>query len=77
MLDQATICFSGSFEIFATGDAHGNVVRQSVPTTPILWSDDFAPYSVIGDTKWSDTIVIAEVLIEASLQPFINVIDVV
>ena len=55
---------SGDFEIFETNGPHGKVMRQSVPEVPICWSGDFAPFSVIGDEKWSDTIVSAEVLIE-------------
>ena len=55
---------SGSFEIYATGGPQGNVMRQSVPIQPILWTNDFAPYSVIGDAKWSDTVVSVQVFIE-------------
>ena len=39
-------------------------MRQMVPEVPICWSGDFAPYSVIGDVSWSDTVVSASVLIE-------------
>ena len=39
-------------------------MRQVVPEVPICWSGDYAPFSVIGDEKWSDTVVSAEVLIE-------------
>ena len=42
-------------------------MRQSVPVLPILWSSDFAPFSVIGDFKWSNTLVTAFVLIEVHL----------
>ena len=55
---------AGSFEIYAAGGTQGNVMRQVVPEKPICWSGDFAPYSIIGDNTWSDTVVSAEVLIE-------------
>ena len=54
----------GSFEIFDSNGPHGLVMRQTVPEVPICWSGDFAPFSVIGDYKWSDTVVSAAVLLE-------------
>ncbi len=67
MVVEPALCLSlrvGSFEIFAAGGERGNVMRQSVPQLPICWEGDFAPYSIIGDVKWDDTIVTADVLIE-------------
>jgi galactosylceramidase len=61
---------AGSFEIFATNSSRGNVMRQSVPTLPICWEGDYAPYSVIGDVTWSDTFVSADVMIEVSFNTF-------
>ena len=57
---------AGSFEIVDSGASHGLVMRQMAPLLPICWSSDFAPFSVIGDTKWSDTLVSVSVLIEAT-----------
>jgi hypothetical protein len=58
---------AGSFEIvLATNTTHGKVMRQAVPSVPICWSGDFAPFTIIGDTQWSDTVVSAEVLIETT-----------
>jgi galactosylceramidase len=54
----------GAFEIYATNSTRGNVMRQSVPELPICWSGDYAPFSVIGSEKWSDTIVSVDVLLE-------------
>jgi hypothetical protein len=39
-------------------------MRQVVPELPICWSGDFAPFSVIGDASWSDTVISSDVLIE-------------
>ena len=64
---------TGSFEIAAGDSAHGRVMRQSVPALPIIYDSDFAPFSVIGDYKWSDTNVSAEVLIETSGAAFVGV----
>eukprot|EP00042_Codosiga_hollandica_P057702 m.858006 g.858006 ORF g.858006 m.858006 type:complete len:846 (-) comp59651_c0_seq6:65-2602(-) len=57
---------AGAFEIYATNTSRGNVMRQSVPTLPICWAGDFAPFSVIGSEKWSDTIVTVDILIEST-----------
>lgn len=58
---------TGSFEIIQTSGPQGKVMRQAVPQLPILWlRDDYAPYSVIGDVQWSDTVVSASVMIETS-----------
>eukprot|EP00042_Codosiga_hollandica_P038562 m.314848 g.314848 ORF g.314848 m.314848 type:complete len:940 (+) comp55423_c0_seq3:52-2871(+) len=61
---------AGAFEIYAVGS--GNVMRQVVPTLPICWSGDFAPFSVIGDEKWGDTIVTVDVLIESTGAAFVG-----
>lgn len=58
---------AGVWEIQEAADSsHGKVMRQMVPAAPISWSGDYAPFSVIGDTQWSDVVVQLDVLIEKS-----------
>jgi galactosylceramidase len=63
---------AGSFEIFNSNSSHGLVMRQSVPVVPIRWDADYAPYSIIGDVKWSDAMISAEVLVETAGAAFIG-----
>lgn len=56
---------TGSFEVVnATDASHGHVMRQAVPLLPMAWIGDFAPYSIIGDIRWADQSVSADVLVE-------------
>lgn len=56
---------AGSWQIVQADDeAHGRVMRQSVPLHPVSWSGDFSPYSIIGDISWRKMSVVADILIE-------------
>ncbi|MTV39416.1 family 16 glycoside hydrolase [Duganella radicis] len=53
---------NGAFELKdCPGQNKGRCLRQSVPVPSISWSPDWQPYTIIGDDKWRDYEVSADV----------------
>jgi hypothetical protein len=56
---------NGAFEIVAAGGGRsGEVLRQMAPTAPIPWAGLSDPYTLMGDTSWTDYTVTCDVLLE-------------
>ena len=60
-LPRYTADISGAFEISECPGGKGKCVRQVVPTPTISWAPDWKPYSIIGDSAWTDYDVSADV----------------
>jgi len=53
---------SGAFELTdCPGKNRGRCLRQSVPAPSMSWAPDWQPYTIIGDDKWQDYEVSADV----------------
>ncbi|MDH6145829.1 MULTISPECIES: RICIN domain-containing protein [Kitasatospora] len=60
---------NGAFQTApCAGGRSGNCLRQQAPTTPIRWTDESAdqPYTIMGDTSWSDYTVGVDALLQQS-----------
>ena len=58
---------NGSFNTVPCGGGRtGTCLRQLAPTEPIRWTDENydAPYTIIGDSSWSDYTVTSDVMLE-------------
>lgn len=55
----ADIC--GAFEIADRPDGTGKCMLQAVPAPTISWAPDWKPYTIIGDSAWTDYEVSADV----------------
>ncbi len=69
---------TGAFEVHAAASnssadfAHGQTLRQNGVGFPVKWlRDDILPYTQLGDNKWSDASISADVMIEESGSAYI------
>ena len=60
-LPRYTADISGAFEIADRPDGQGKCMRQVVPVPTISWAPDWKPYTIIGDSAWTDYEVCADV----------------
>lgn len=56
---------AGTFEVAASGEAHGNLLKQVVTKSGIQWMPEFEPYSLIGDRFMADYEISARTLLES------------
>jgi galactosylceramidase len=52
---------AGAFEIADRPDGNGKCLRQVVPIPTISWAPDWQPYTILGDDRWTDYQVSADV----------------
>jgi hypothetical protein len=57
---------AGTFETFKRADGQGRCLRQVLTQTGIQWCAEWQPYTLIGNAKWTDYDVRADVLIETN-----------
>ena len=57
---------AGGFELFKRTDGAGNCLRQVVSQPAQSWAPETNPYTIVGDTGWTDYEVSADVSIETS-----------
>ena len=57
---------AGGFELFKRTDGAGNCLRQVVSQPAQSWAPETNPYTIVGDTAWTDYEVSADVSIETS-----------
>lgn len=60
-LPRYTADIYGSFEIADRPDGQGKCMHQAVPLPAISWAPDWKPYTIIGDSAWTDYEVSADV----------------
>lgn len=60
-LPRYTADIYGSFEIADRPDGQGKCMHQAVPVPAISWAPDWKPYTIIGDSAWTDYEVSADV----------------
>jgi galactosylceramidase len=60
-LPHYTADIAGAFELADRPDGQGRCIRQVVPISTISWAPDWMPYTIIGDERWSDYEVSADV----------------
>lgn len=60
-LPRYTADISGAFEIAERPDGKGKCMRQVVQVPTISWAPDWKPYSIIGDSAWTDYEVSADI----------------
>lgn len=53
-LPRYTADISGAFEIAYRPDGQGKCMRQVVPVPTISWAPDWKPYTIIGDSAWTN-----------------------
>ena len=64
-LPRYTADISGAFEIADRPDGQGKCMQQVVPVPTISWAPDWKPYTIIGDSAWTDY----EVSVDVCLNP--------
>ena len=64
-LPRYTADISGAFEIADRPDGQGKCMRQVVPVPTISWAPDWKPYTIIGDSAWTDY----EISVDVYLNP--------
>lgn len=52
---------AGAFELSSCPGRRGGCLRQAVSMPPISWAPNWQPYTIIGDDRWSDYEVAADV----------------
>jgi len=57
---------AGGFELFKRPDGTGNCLRQVVSQPAQSWAPETNPYTIVGNTAWTDYEVSADVSIETS-----------
>jgi len=57
---------AGTFETFPRSDRQGQCLRQVLTRTGIRWTAEWSPYTLIGDSEWTDYDVTADVLVETN-----------
>jgi galactosylceramidase len=57
---------AGGFELFKRPDGSGNCLRQVVSQPAQSWAPETNPYTIVGNTAWTDYEVSADVSIETS-----------
>ncbi len=60
-LPRYTADIADAFEIVERPDKKGQCIRQVVPAATISWAPDWFPYTILGDERWQDYEVSAEV----------------
>ena len=60
-LPRYTADISGAFEIAYRPDGQGKCMRQVVPVPTISWAPDWKPYTIIGDSAWTNYEVSADI----------------
>ena len=60
-LPRYTADISGAFEIAERPDGRGKCMRQVVQVPTISWAPDWKPYTIIGDSAWTDYEVSADI----------------
>jgi len=63
-LPNYTADIAGVFEIAQRSDKKGKCLRQVVSETPQSWAPEWMPYTIIGDSAWTNYEVSADVYIE-------------
>lgn len=63
-LPSYTADIAGIFEIVKRSDKKGNCLRQVINEIPQSWAPEWMPYTIMGDSSWSNYEVTADVLIE-------------
>jgi galactosylceramidase len=57
---------AGTFETFRRTDGQGQCLRQVLTKTGIRWTAEWYPYTLIGDSAWTDFDVSAQALVETN-----------
>ena len=57
---------AGGFELFKRSDGTGNCLRQVVSQPAMSWAPETNPYTIVGNTAWTDYEVSADVSIETT-----------
>src|ERR1051326_2737796 len=57
---------AGTFETFTRADGQGQCLRQVLTKTGIRWTAEWYPYTLIGESRWTDFDVGAQVLVETN-----------
>ncbi len=57
---------AGTFEVVTRADGQGKCLRQVLPEPGIRWMPEFYPYTLLGESGWSDYEVSADVYIETN-----------
>jgi galactosylceramidase len=52
---------AGAFELAACPQRKGQCLRQAAPVPTISWAPDWQPYTILGDERWTDYEVSADV----------------
>jgi len=60
-LPRYTADIAGAFEIAERPDREGRCLRQVVAAPTISWAPDWQPYTIIGDSEWTDYEVSADI----------------
>ncbi|MBB5349892.1 galactosylceramidase [Haloferula luteola] len=63
-LPRYTADISGAFEITDRPGGSGKCMRQAAPIPTLSWAPDWQPYTIIGDDKWTDYEVSADVRLD-------------
>lgn len=63
-LPRYTADIAGAFELAERTDGRGRCVRQVVERPTISWAPDWHPYTILGDSAWSDYEVSADVCLD-------------
>lgn len=56
---------SGAFELAPCPERTGQCLHQAAPFAPISWSPNWMPYTILGDDKWHDYAVNADLYLTA------------
>ncbi|HZV34839.1 MAG TPA: lamin tail domain-containing protein [Verrucomicrobiae bacterium] len=57
---------AGTFETFTRADGQGQCLRQVLTQTGIRWTGEWQPYTLLGETSWTDYDVACDVLVETN-----------
>jgi hypothetical protein len=57
---------AGTFEVTNRADGQGQALAQVLPQKGIEWTGEFNPYSVVGDSSWTDYEVNTDVLLNTN-----------
>lgn len=64
-LPRFTADIAGVFELADRPDHDGQCLRQVVPIPPIAWAPEWMPYSILGDDRWTNYEISADVYLNA------------
>jgi galactosylceramidase len=65
-LPSYTADIAGVFEIADRSDKKGKCLRQVINETPQAWAPEWMPYTILGNSEWTDYEVAADVFIETN-----------